>query len=163
MSGRPKVYAIDGMVPVVDPSTYVHPSAVLIGDVIVGPGCYIGPGAAMRGDFGRLVMERGSNLQDNCVVHGFPGTDTVLEECGDQLKELGKQIDAGKYKKAAKTLGKILDKMVSGKFAKKLAEKVGKEAAGKILRKIGAKCIPVIGWGLLIADAIWTIIEQWLE
>ncbi len=95
------------------------------------------------------------------LVEGF--TDTVLEECGDQLKELGKQIDAGKYKKAAKTLGKILDKMVSGKFARKLAEKVGKEAAGKILRKIGAKCIPVIGWGLLIADAIWTIIEQWLE
>jgi phenylacetic acid degradation protein len=80
MSGRPKVYAIDGMVPVVDPASYVHPTAVLIGDVIVGPGCYIGPGAAMRGDFGRLVMERGSNLQDNCVVHGFPGTDTVLEE-----------------------------------------------------------------------------------
>lgn len=80
MSARPKVYAIDGLVPVVDPSTYVHPTAVLIGDVIVGPDCYIGPGAAMRGDFGRLVMERGSNLQDNCVVHGFPGTDTVLEE-----------------------------------------------------------------------------------
>lgn len=80
MSPRPKVYAIDGLVPVVDPTTYVHPTAVLIGDVIVGPGCYIGPGAAMRGDFGRLVMERGSNLQDNCVVHGFPGTDTVLEE-----------------------------------------------------------------------------------
>jgi phenylacetic acid degradation protein len=80
MSKRPKVYAIDGVVPVVDPSSYVHPSAVLIGDVIVGPGCYIGPLASMRGDFGRLVMERGSNLQDGCVVHGFPGTDTVLEE-----------------------------------------------------------------------------------
>lgn len=80
MSGRPQVYAIDGLVPVVDPTAYVHPTAVLIGDVIIGPGCYIGPGAAMRGDFGRLVMERGGNLQDNCVVHGFPGTDTVLEE-----------------------------------------------------------------------------------
>ena len=95
------------------------------------------------------------------VVEGF--TDTVIEECGDLLKEVGKQVDAGKYKKAAKTLGKVLDKMVSTKFAKKLGEKIGKEAAGKILRKIGAKCIPVIGWGLLIADAIWTIIEQWLE
>jgi phenylacetic acid degradation protein len=80
MSSRPQVYAIDGMIPAVDPSSYVHPTAVLIGDVIVGPGCYIGPGAAMRGDFGRLVMARGGNLQDNCVVHGFPGTDTVLEE-----------------------------------------------------------------------------------
>jgi len=76
---RPRVYAIDGMVPVVDPSSFVHPSAVLIGDVIVGPGCYVGPGAAMRGDFGRLVMHEGSNLQDNCVVHGRPDADTVLE------------------------------------------------------------------------------------
>lgn len=76
---RPRVYAIDGMVPVVDPSSFVHPTAVLIGDVIVGPGCYVGPGAAMRGDFGRLVMHEGANLQDNCVVHGFPDSDTVLE------------------------------------------------------------------------------------
>ena len=76
----PRVYAIDGIVPVVDPSSFVHPTAVLIGDVIVGPGCYIGPGASLRGDFGRLVMQGGGNLQDNCVVHGFPGTDTVIEE-----------------------------------------------------------------------------------
>ena len=76
----PKVWAIDGIVPVVDPSSFVHPTAVLIGDVIVGPGCYIGPGASLRGDFGRLVMHAGGNLQDNCVVHGFPGTDTVMEE-----------------------------------------------------------------------------------
>ncbi len=76
----PRVYAIDGIVPVVDPSSFVHPTAVLIGDVIVGPGCYIGPGASLRGDFGRLVMVGGGNLQDNCVVHGFPGTDTVMEE-----------------------------------------------------------------------------------
>jgi phenylacetic acid degradation protein len=75
----PRVYAIDGMVPVVDPSSFVHPTAVLIGDVIIGANCYVGPGAAMRGDFGRLVMQDGSNLQDNCVVHGFPDTDTVLE------------------------------------------------------------------------------------
>lgn len=77
-----KVYAIDGIVPVVDPTAYVHPSAVLIGDVIVGPGCYIGPCASLRGDFGRLILERGSNLQDTCVMHGFPGTDTVVEEDG---------------------------------------------------------------------------------
>lgn len=77
-----KVYAIDGIVPVVDPSAYVHPSAVLIGDVIVGPGCYVGPCASLRGDFGRLILERGANLQDTCVMHGFPGTDTVVEEDG---------------------------------------------------------------------------------
>ena len=77
-----KVYAIDGIVPVVDPTAYVHPSAVLIGDVIVGPDCYVGPCASLRGDFGRLILERGSNLQDTCVMHGFPGTDTVVEEDG---------------------------------------------------------------------------------
>ena len=58
-----RVYAIDGIVPVVDPSAYVHPSAVLIGDVIVGPECYVGPCASLRGDFGRVILERGANLQ----------------------------------------------------------------------------------------------------
>lgn len=77
-----RVYAIDGIVPVVDPTAFVHPSAVLIGDVIVGPGCYVGPCASLRGDFGRLILERGANLQDTCVMHGFPGTDTVVEEDG---------------------------------------------------------------------------------
>ena len=77
-----RVYAIDGIVPVVDPTAYVHPSAVLIGDVIVGPDCYVGPCASLRGDFGRLILEAGANLQDTCVMHGFPGTDTVVEENG---------------------------------------------------------------------------------
>lgn len=82
MTTKLRVYAIDGIVPVVDPSAYVHPSAVLIGDVIVGPECYVGPCASLRGDFGRLILERGANLQDTCVMHGFPGTDTVVEENG---------------------------------------------------------------------------------
>lgn len=77
-----KVYSIDGLTPVVDPSAYVHPSAVLIGDVIVGPDCYVGPAACMRGDFGRLILKRGANLQDTCVMHGFPGGDTVVHENG---------------------------------------------------------------------------------
>jgi phenylacetic acid degradation protein len=77
-----KVYEINGVTPVVHPSAYVHPSAVLIGDVIVGPRCYIGPLASMRGDFGRLVLEEGANLQDCCVMHGFPGDDTVVEVDG---------------------------------------------------------------------------------
>jgi phenylacetic acid degradation protein len=77
-----RVYAIDGIVPVVDHSAYVHPSAVLIGDVIIGPDCYVGPCASLRGDFGRLILEAGANLQDTCVMHGFPGTDTVVEENG---------------------------------------------------------------------------------
>lgn len=75
-------YAIDGLVPVIDPSAYVHPTAVLIGDVIVGPGCYVGPLASLRGDFGRIVLQAGSNLQDTCVVHGFPHTDTTIETDG---------------------------------------------------------------------------------
>jgi phenylacetic acid degradation protein len=77
-----KVYAIDGVVPVIDPAAFVHPTAVVIGDVIIGPGCYVGPGASLRGDFSRLVLETGCNLQDNCIMHGFPGTDTVVEADG---------------------------------------------------------------------------------
>jgi len=74
----PKVYAIDGIVPVVDPSAFVHPSAVLIGDVIVGARAYVGPFASLRGDFGRIVVEEGANIQDHCMLHGFPGKDTVV-------------------------------------------------------------------------------------
>jgi phenylacetic acid degradation protein len=73
-----KVYSLDGITPVVHPTAYVHPSAVLIGDVIVGQGCYIGPSASLRGDFGRLIVEEGANIQDCCVMHGFPDTDTVV-------------------------------------------------------------------------------------
>jgi phenylacetic acid degradation protein len=76
------VYEIDGLVPVVDPTAFVHPTAVLIGDVIIGPGCYVGPSACLRGDFGRLILEEGSNLQDTCVMHGFPNTDTIIERDG---------------------------------------------------------------------------------
>lgn len=75
-------YSIDGITPVVDPTAYVHPTAVLIGDVVVGPRCYIGPCASLRGDFGRIVMEDGANLQDTCVVHGFPGAVTRIAQNG---------------------------------------------------------------------------------
>ena len=74
----PRVYSIDGITPVVDPSAYVHPSAVLIGDVIVAARAYIGPCACLRGDFGRIMVEEGANIQDSCLVHGFPGKDTVI-------------------------------------------------------------------------------------
>jgi phenylacetic acid degradation protein len=77
-----KVYSIDGLTPVVHPDAYVHPSAVLIGDVHVGAGVYIGPLASLRGDFGRLVIEAGANIQDCCVLHGFPESDTVIEQDG---------------------------------------------------------------------------------
>jgi phenylacetic acid degradation protein len=75
-------YEIDGLRPVVHPTAFVHPDAVLIGDVIVGARCYVAPLASLRGDFGRIVLEDGSNVQDSCVMHGFPGTDTVVEEDG---------------------------------------------------------------------------------
>jgi len=77
-----QVYSISGITPVVHPTAFVHPSAVLIGDVFVGPRCYVGPLAVMRGDFGRLVLEEGANLQDTCVMHGFPGKDTLVEADG---------------------------------------------------------------------------------
>lgn len=76
------VYEIDGLVPVVHPTAFIHPTAVLIGDVIIGPGCYVGPSACLRGDFGRLILEEGANIQDTCVMHGFPNTDTVIEQDG---------------------------------------------------------------------------------
>lgn len=77
-----KVYEIDGVRPVVNPTSYVHPTAVLIGDVIVGPRCYIGPLASLRGDFGRLILEEGANVQDCCVMHGFEDGETVIEVDG---------------------------------------------------------------------------------
>jgi phenylacetic acid degradation protein len=76
------VYQIDGLTPVVDPSSFVHPTAVLIGDVIIGKGVYIGPNASLRGDFGRILIEDGANVQDNCVMHGFPLQDTIVEPDG---------------------------------------------------------------------------------
>lgn len=79
---RPTVYAIDGVVPVVDSTAFVHPTAVLIGDVIIGPRCYIGPLASLRGDFGAIRIGAGANVQDCCVMHAFPGQDAVVEEDG---------------------------------------------------------------------------------
>lgn len=75
-----KVYAIDGIVPVVDPSAFIHPTAVLIGDVVVGAECYVGPGASLRGDLGQIVLEKGVSFQDGCIAHGFVGNRTVVQE-----------------------------------------------------------------------------------
>ena len=77
-----KVYSWDGIVPVIDPAAFVHPEAVVIGDVIVSAGVYVGPCAVLRGDFGRIVLHEGSNVQETCVVHSFPGKDVVVEEAG---------------------------------------------------------------------------------
>lgn len=76
----PQVYAFEGVTPVIDPTAYVHPTAVLIGDVIVGPRCYVAAGAVMRGDFGRIELRAEANLQDNCVVHSLTDFDCVMHE-----------------------------------------------------------------------------------
>lgn len=75
----PGIYTFEGITPVVDPSAYVHPSAILIGDVWIGAGCYVGAGAVLRADFGRIVMKEGSNFQDNCVAHSVPDFDCTMD------------------------------------------------------------------------------------
>jgi phenylacetic acid degradation protein len=76
------VYSLEGITPVVHPDAFVHETAVLIGDVIIGADCYIGPYAALRGDFGRIIVEQGANVQDTCVMHSFPGKDCIVERDG---------------------------------------------------------------------------------
>jgi phenylacetic acid degradation protein len=76
------VYAFENFIPVVHPGAFVHPTAVLIGDVIVGAGVYVGPGASLRGDFGTVTLEDGSNIQDNCIMHSFPGAEARVEVNG---------------------------------------------------------------------------------
>src|ERR1043165_8359897 len=73
-------YAFKGFIPVVHPSSFVHPQAAVTGNVIIGRDCYIGPGAALRGDWGGIVLEAGCNVQENCTVHMFPGITIRLHE-----------------------------------------------------------------------------------
>lgn len=75
-------YSFEGLQPIISDTAYVHPEAVIIGDVVVGEGCYVGPGASLRGDFGRIIMKPDSNLQDNCVVHGTIGSETIIHSRG---------------------------------------------------------------------------------
>ena len=74
------IFSFDGFIPVVHESAFVHPNATVTGNVIIGRDAYIGPGAAIRGDWGAIVIEDGCNVQENCVVHMFPGVTVVLEE-----------------------------------------------------------------------------------
>jgi carbonic anhydrase/acetyltransferase-like protein (isoleucine patch superfamily) len=73
------IYSFQGFTPVVDVSAFVHPQAAVTGNVIIGRDCYIGPGAALRGDWGGIVLEDGCNVQENCTIHMFPGVTVVLE------------------------------------------------------------------------------------
>ena len=73
------VFEFDGVVPVIHESAFIHPNATVTGNVIIGRDVYVGPGAALRGDFGGIVIEDGCNVQENCTVHMFPGVTVVLE------------------------------------------------------------------------------------
>src|SRR6186997_765307 len=73
-------YEFRGFTPVIDPSSFVHPLAAVTGNVIIGKSCYIGPGAALRGDWGQIIIEDGSNVQENCTIHMFPGVTVLLKE-----------------------------------------------------------------------------------
>lgn len=76
------VYRFNGLTPVVHPRAFVHPTAVLIGDVLVDENVYVGPCASLRGDFGRVILGPGSNVQDTCVMHAFPAQDVTVETNG---------------------------------------------------------------------------------
>ncbi len=73
-------YEFKGIRPVVHPSSFVHPQAAVTGHVIIGKDVYIGPGAALRGDWGKIIIEDGCNVQENCTVHMFPGVTVLLKE-----------------------------------------------------------------------------------
>jgi phenylacetic acid degradation protein len=76
------IYEIDGVKPVIHPTSFVHPTAVIIGAVQIGKHCYIGPNASIRGDYGSIIFEDGVNFQDMCVAHGFPNGETRIKENG---------------------------------------------------------------------------------
>jgi len=78
------IYAFQGITPVVHETAFVHPLAAVTGNVIIGHDCYLGPGAALRGDWGGIVLEDGCNVQENCTIHMFPGV-TVLLEAGAHI------------------------------------------------------------------------------
>lgn len=74
------IYAFDGIIPVVHPTAFVHPQAAVTGNVLIGKDVYIGPGAAIRGDWGEIIIHDGCNVQENCTLHMFPGKSVVLQE-----------------------------------------------------------------------------------
>jgi phenylacetic acid degradation protein len=74
------IYSFKGFIPVVHPSSFVHPQAVVTGNVVIGKDVYVGPGAALRGDWGGIEVRDGCNIQENCTIHMFPGITVVLEE-----------------------------------------------------------------------------------
>jgi phenylacetic acid degradation protein len=74
------IYSFNGYKPIVHKSSFIHPQAAVTGNVIIGKNCYIGPGAALRGDWGRIILEDGCNVQESCTIHMFPGVTVLLKE-----------------------------------------------------------------------------------
>ena len=74
------IYSFKGFIPVIHESSYIHPQAAVTGNVVIGKNCYIGPGAAIRGDWGKIIIEDGCNVQENCTIHMFPGVTVHLKE-----------------------------------------------------------------------------------
>ncbi len=74
------IYAFKGFIPVIHPSSFIHPQAAVTGNVVIGKNVYVGPGAAIRGDWGGIVIKDGCNVQENCTIHMFPGIEVVLDE-----------------------------------------------------------------------------------
>lgn len=74
------IYKFNNNIPVIHESSFIHPLAAVTGNVIIGRDCYIGPGAAIRGDWGAIIIEDGCNVQENCTIHMFPGVTVMLKE-----------------------------------------------------------------------------------
>src|ERR1044072_3868851 len=74
------IYSFKGFIPVVHSSSFIHPQAAVTGNVIIGKNVYVGPGAALRGDWGGIIIEDGCNMQENCIIHMFPGVTVLLKE-----------------------------------------------------------------------------------
>ncbi|MBL7740946.1 MAG: transferase hexapeptide repeat family protein [Chitinophagaceae bacterium] len=74
------IYSCKGFTPVIHESSFIHPQAAVTGNVLIGKDCYIGPGAALRGDWGQIIIEDGCNVQENCTLHMFPGITVLLKQ-----------------------------------------------------------------------------------
>jgi phenylacetic acid degradation protein len=157
-----QIYSFEGISPIVHPSAYVHPSAVLIGDVLIAAACYIGANAVLRGDFGRIELRAEANFQDNCVAHSIPDFDCIM----DNRSQIGHgAIIHGSYIGRAALIGMnavILDKARIGEESIVAAMAMVKVQAdipsrvlvagtpAKVIRELSEKDI---AWSSLNADS----------
>ena len=74
------IFEFNGIKPVIDPSSFIHSQSNVTGNVVIGKNVYVGPGAAIRGDFGKIIIKDGANVQENCTIHMFPGETVIINE-----------------------------------------------------------------------------------